>query len=194
MWVSRTEDVDRGRGTRYVLERDARAATYAEVLFFWQTEAAFRAYFTSLLAASPFAAFRWESPPVTAASVGRAFEFVLLDSPSLARPTEPEAFAEHFATDGVVAFPNLRGDAVLVVPCPLAPESAYGHLAAFVRHAPEGQQHELWARVGVEAARRLGTEPVWISTAGAGVSWLHVRLDGTPKYYGHTPYRAAPAR
>ena len=31
--------------------------------------------------------------------------------------------------------------------------------------------------------------PVWVSTAGAGVSWLHVRLDDRPKYYGYQPYR-----
>lgn len=194
MWVCRTEDMDRGRGTRYVLERDARAATYAEVMFFWQTEAAFRAYFTALLAASPFAAFRWEAPPVTAATVGRAFEFVLLDAPDLARPTEPNAFAEHFTEEPVVTFPNLRGDAVLVVPCPASAEPCYGHLAAFVRHAPEEQQNALWARVGEEATRRLGPKPAWVSTAGAGVSWLHIRIDSTPKYYGHSPYRVAPDR
>jgi len=27
------------------------------------------------------------------------------------------------------------------------------------------------------------------STAGAGVSWLHVRLDDRPKYYGFKPYK-----
>jgi hypothetical protein len=31
--------------------------------------------------------------------------------------------------------------------------------------------------------------PEWLSTAGAGVSWLHVRLDDRPKYYGYAPYR-----
>ena len=38
-------------------------------------------------------------------------------------------------------------------------------------------------------ARRVGARPVWLSTAGAGVSWLHVRLDDRPKYYGCGPYR-----
>ena len=31
--------------------------------------------------------------------------------------------------------------------------------------------------------------PRGIMTAGAGVAWLHVRLDDQPKYYSHTPYR-----
>jgi hypothetical protein len=38
---------------------------------------------------------------------------------------------------------------------------------------------------------RLGAKPVWLSTAGGGVSWLHVRLDDQPKYYGFEPYRHA---
>jgi hypothetical protein len=125
----------------------------------------------------------------------------LLDSPGLARNPDADAFAEYFgeaATDGVVAFANLGKDAIMVVPCPNGPLSAYGHLAAFVRQAPESQKHALWALVGAAMQRRLSSKPVWLSTAGAGVSWLHVRLDDRPKYYGYRPYRetadpAAPA-
>jgi hypothetical protein len=120
--------------------------------------------------------------------------FVLLDSPGLARRPDPEAFAEHFGgapEAGVVVFPNRGGDAIMVVPCPKARPSAYGHLAAFVREAPESQRHALWQSVGEAMARRLGAKPVWLSTAGAGVSWLHVRLDDRPKYYGFGPYRQA---
>jgi hypothetical protein len=38
-------------------------------------------------------------------------------------------------------------------------------------------------------AARLSARPVWLSTAGAGVAWLHVRLDDRPKYYGFDEYR-----
>ena len=31
--------------------------------------------------------------------------------------------------------------------------------------------------------------PLWVSTSGAGVYWLHLRLDSFPKYYTHAPYR-----
>jgi hypothetical protein len=147
-----------------------------------------------LLADSPFTAFRWETPPITIATANRPFEFVLLDSPGLARNPDADAFAEHFcgvAQGGVVEFPNLGKDAIMVVPCPNGPLSAYGHLGAFVRQAPEPQRHALWELVGTVMQRRLGTKPVWLSTAGAGVSWLHVRLDDRPKYYGHAPYREA---
>ena len=129
-------------------------------------------------------------PPV-AGTLSRPFEFVVLDSPGLTRRPEPEAFAEHFAGAGadVVVFANLGGDAVMVVPCPVAEPSAYGQLAAFVRHTPEAQRQAFWQAVGESMERRLGAKPVWLSTAGAGVSWLHVRLDDRPKYYGFGPYR-----
>ncbi len=86
----------------------------------------------------------------------------------------------------------LGRDAILVVPCSEAPPEAYGHLAAFSRDAPAEQQHAFWKLVGESVASRLSTKPVWLSTAGAGVSWLHVRLDDRPKYYGHAPYRSVP--
>src|SRR5262249_59079316 len=62
---------------------------------------------------------------------------------------------------------------------------------AFVRQAPDTQRHALWKLVGAAMQRRLGAKPVWLSTAGAGVSRLHARLDDRPKYYSHEPYREA---
>lgn len=193
MWVVRREVLENGRVLKWAVERDSRPVSFATVLDRWQDDPAFRSFFNGLLAGAPFEAFRWETPPVTLATADRPFEFVLLDSPGLAREPDRAAFAEHFAGvagTGVVAFPNLSGDATLVVPCPGEPLAAYGHLAAFVRHAPESQRHDLWELVGHAMRRRLGTAPVWLSTAGAGVSWLHVRLDDRPKYYGYAPYRS----
>ena len=191
MWSARQEVLERGRVVKVALDRDTTPLAYSEVLRLWQADAEFRTFFIDLLARSPFPAFRWETPPITTATAGRAFEFVLLDAPGLARAPDREAFAEHFdgAAEDVVSFANLGGDAVLVVPTPRGPSSAYGHIAAFVREAPEAQKHSLWAAVGRAAERRLGRAPVWLSTAGAGVAWLHVRLDDRPKYYGHAPYR-----
>jgi len=80
-------------------------------------------------------------------------------------------------------------DLVLVVPCPIGPPAAYAHLASFLRQAPVEQMHTLWEMVGEAVESRLGAAPVWVSTAGMGVSWLHVRLDDRPKYYGYRPYR-----
>ena len=194
MWTARSEELPKGRGLRFSVDRAARPATCADVLSGWQGDASFRSMFNGLLAECLYSAFRWETPALTAATLSRPFEYVLLDSPALARRPDPNAFANHFTDTetGVVAFPNIGGDALMVVPCPVAEPAAYGHLAAFVRSAPEWQRHALWQAVGAAMARRVGSRPVWLSSAGAGVAWLHVRLDDRPKYYSHEPYRRQP--
>lgn len=191
MWSVQFEELAEARGVRLVWERNSQPATYAQAIDAWRTEAAFRELFNATLAEVPFTAFRWESPAVTFQTSTRGYECVLLDSPSLARPFDIFAFAEQFpdAVDDVAVFPNLGGDATMIVPVPLVTGTAYGHLAAFVRLAPQPQQQALWRAVGEVMSQRLGAKPVWLSTAGAGVSWLHVRLDDRPKYYGYEPYR-----
>jgi hypothetical protein len=195
MWNSRIETLPGSSGVRYEIAFKDQPATFDRILQAWQQDKGFRSWFTSLLAASPFTAFRWETPGVNRATIDRPFEFVLLDDPRLARQPDVNAFAKYYpnATEGIATFANLGGDAVLVVPTPLTENNAYGHLAAFVRQAPEEQRHALWQAVGIAMTKRLQAQPVWLSTAGAGVSWLHVRLDDSPKYYGHRPYRQSPA-
>lgn len=134
------------------------------------------------------------SPPPRRGGTSSSFSST---APPLKQRADPQSFAEHFANAadaGVVVFPNVGGDAVLIAPCPNASPSCYAHLAAFVRGAPEWQQQSLWRTVGEAAAARVGIKPVWLSTAGAGVAWVHVRLDDRPKYYGYDAYRRAPGQ
>ena len=194
MWTSRTTRLSNGRVIKFAINVGSSPVSYADVIHRWQNDANFRAFFVGLLLESPFSTFRWETPPITTATRHQPFEFVLLDSPDLASDPDPAAFGEHFAAVGpgqVVEFPNLGNDAIMVVPCPDDPLSDYGHLAAFLRHSREPQQHSLWELVGAAMHNRLGPKPVWLNTAGGGVSWLHVRLDDRPKYYGYEPYRHA---
>jgi hypothetical protein len=194
MWITVQNELRSGGEAYHLQHADDTPITYREVLDLWQSDEAFRTYFTQLLATSPIAVFRWETPAATKETLDRPFEFVLLLCPGLERPPERAAFAEHFERDKlVVAFDNLGGDATLVVPTPQADDSAYGHLAAFVRQAPEEQSQALWQEVGLAMERRVGDKPVWLSTAGMGVAWLHVRLDSRPKYYGHLPYKQFPS-
>lgn len=195
MWRSRCEPLAGTEGLRVFIARGARAASCAEVLAGWREDGALRTVFSDLLADAPYAALRWEMPAIDSATLPHDFECVLLDSPWLQVPADSSAFAPHFEPDcarGVVSFPNLGGDALLISPCPLAEDSAYAHLAAFLRTAPAWQRHALWQAVAEALTSRVGERPLWLSTAGAAVPWLHVRLDERPKYYGFSPYAAMP--
>lgn len=190
------DDIEPERVMRYRVSSNGAPISYETVLDLWQSDSSFRNYFTALLSNSPFSGYRWETPAITESTVDRPFEFVLINSPGFcARKTDAETYATYFSDDdsdfGVVAFANLRGDATLVVPSPRAPNTAYGHLAAFIRNAPEPQVDAIWRVISAQVQSEIGTEPIWISTAGGGVAWLHVRLDSQPKYYGHQPYRIA---
>lgn len=79
-----------------------------------------------------------------------------------------------------------QADAVLAV-------TDYGNLAAFFQNAPTDQHQALWRVVGRSVKERLVSHsPLWLSVAGGGVAWLHVRLDSSPKYYRYGPYRIDP--
>jgi hypothetical protein len=179
------------------VEWDGAPITMHDAFSLLEKDAGFRAGLASTLRSAPFEGYFWETPPTSARSSERPFEFTLTDAPSFRRATpERSAFQEHFSKDsdgdGVVTFENLGGDATLVVPCPIDDEASYAHLGAFVRNGPSQQVDALFRCVGLAASRRLSDRPQWLSTAGMGVYWLHVRIDSRPKYYRHTPYKAAP--
>ncbi len=187
------ETLDEGRVQKFRIGRNAEPLTFADALSLWQRDQSFRSYFMSLLADAPFATYRWETPALTTDTVNRSFEFVLVDTPGLPRFPDRSTFGRLFndevVDEGIVAFENLGKDALLVVPSPLGPYSSYAHLAAFTRHAPQPQNHAFWRIVGEKTEQRLSSQPLWLSTAGGGVSWLHVRLDVQPKYYAFSPYK-----
>ena len=193
VWRIDREQPDHGTHVWAGLTVADRSATFEEVWQAWQSDEAFREFWIASLRGNPFEAYCWECPPVSEQNRSRPFECVFVSSPSLVHMTpEPEVFAEHFrAKQGVVKFGNLGGDALLVVPCPTGPDDEYVHLAQFTRTAPLEQQHSLWHAVGDAMAARLNADPAWLSTAGHGVGWLHVRLDSSPKYYRHSEYMRA---
>lgn len=188
------DEPERNRVRRYRLNCSQRPLTFADVLDLWQRNEEFRSFYTRLLTDSPFAAFRWETPALSNSTIDRPFQFVLLDYPRVvSRPADAKAFEPYFTFDdtdeGIVSFGNLSGDATLVVPSPRSNPNVYGHLAAFIRGAPPAQVDALWRVVGTCLASRIGNTSLWLSTAGGGVAWLHVRLDSHPKYYGYSPYK-----
>ncbi|WP_036482177.1 hypothetical protein [Myxosarcina sp. GI1] len=194
MWKFHGELLKGDRFHKISIFADDKQLAYSEVIELWQNNSSFRDFFSSLLANAPFAAYFWETLPVTKSTVERKFEFVLANSPQLAQINpDPSDFERYFssAEKEIVTFPNLGNDALLIVPLPIADRSAYPHLAAFIREAPKSQQHLLWQTIGKELKQKLNQQPVWVSTSGLGVSWLHVRLDSSPKYYCFEPYKSA---
>lgn len=168
--------------------------SYQQVLDYWQNSAAFRTFFNGVLAGLEFEAYYWEVPPITETGLDQPFECVVVESEPLKRIIPDEgAFQDYFqGSESVVSFWNLGKDAKLVVPCPEASTAHYPHLAQFVRSDLASQQDQFWQRVGVEYAQAIGEAPRWLSTAGLGVSWLHLRIDSRPKYYRYGPYKAFP--
>jgi len=195
MWQSLIERLPSQAGQRVSISNTGGQLSFADVITLWKQNQNFRSFFSKLLIDAPFDAYRWETPPASGSSMAHAFEFVFLDCPELDTTPNSNAFSEHFRADtirdNVVTFSNLGKDATLVVPLPIKSTSAYGHLASFMRTAPESQKDALWRMVGEATLQRVGQKPVWLSTAGMGVAWLHVRLDDRPKYYGYAPYRNA---
>lgn len=164
-----------------------------DVADLWQSDAGFEKFFGVTLAAMPFEAFFWEVQPITMESADAPFECVVVDSPALSGVTaDAGPFGSQLdaarSADGIKTFRNLGGDALLVAPCAGPGTLPYAHLAAFVRHAPESTQLAFWVHVGAALVSQLGSAPVWLSTSGLGVYWLHVRLDRFPKYYTYAPY------
>lgn len=175
------------------LKVHGRAMSFADVTEAWRSDSKFRAAWVALLREIPFEAYCWENPPLTTEALGNAHECVFVESPALAgSAADVEPFSEQVhGRSGSVAFQNLGGDALLVVPCPMDKNTNYAHLAVFTRTASAGQAEEFWRLLGQTLAGHLANTPVWMSTAGLGVSWLHARLDSRPKYYRYRPYASS---
>lgn len=148
-------------------------------------------FFNDLLKDSAFEGYFWEVKPVNEKNLEESFEFVLVESIRIAqkRP-DPRPFQEHLEKEQYAsAFANLSGNAQLIAPSIKGKPRQYAHIAGFVRNAPPEQLIVFWKLVGQEFQKSIGPESKWLSTAGFGVNWLHVRIDSRPKYYRFKPYK-----
>lgn len=181
-----------GRASLYALHRAGAPLTYGDALRRLAGDADFRACLTALIADSGYVALRWETPPIRRTTLDRAFEFVLVDDPCLETAPEPEVFEGYFAelpaATTVRAVSNLGRTGLLIVPRRLGDPRVYTHFVAFLRSAPAEQVDALWQCVAATALGAIAEEPLWVSTAGGGVAWLHVRIERMPKYYNYRPY------
>lgn len=186
---------DRTSHIKFVWIENGQALSYADVIKAWREFPQFGSWFSSLLAAAPFREMFWECPPTTSVLASRMpFECTLIRTHGF-RGAAPTDFAEYIRCSKEAShFPNLGRDAVLIAPCedPDVPRDTYAHLAAFCRGASAEQLDAFWRQTGNSLSTILGQRgrrPTWLSTAGSGVPWLHVRLDSRPKYYKTDAYR-----
>lgn len=167
--------------------------SWQQVIDAWRSSYPFREVFLTFLRQAPFVAYRWETPPLITERLTDVFECVLLNSPYLDTKVDMVSFQRQFQKSGdaagIIDFMNLGSDARLIVPKPVEPVKACAHLASFIREVPENLCHELLATMARIIPQEITDQPRWISTAGGGVAWLHVRIDHRPKYYGYAPYR-----
>ena len=123
--------------------------------------------------------------------LSKPFEFAIVNSNALKSIESNNAsFLKYFENnDAVVVFPNLRGDADLIVPKPISNTTDYTHLARFARTAEQNQILEFWRKVVNAYLHLIGDDLKWLSTSGLGVHWLHARIDSRPKYYQYAEYK-----
>lgn len=133
--------------------------------------------------------FMWKPVPIHPAFT-MTHPFFVAIAPSSFRPANSSAYRSHLnrlASDQRVAvFPNLAGDAQLVVP---EDTGAYGHIRAFCQLALDTLWNSFWQQVGVMTQEAISQKAsIWCNTHGHGVPWMHVRFDPTHKYPAFPPY------
>ncbi|MEM7600032.1 MAG: hypothetical protein AAF357_01295 [Verrucomicrobiota bacterium] len=173
-------------------ERD-QILTHRKVHQLWQTDAEFSEIYSNALLEPQFGGFCWETPPLTTERLDADHECIVLASEAHQRIREdPTPFGEHFDSESLaVAFPNLGKSSIMIAPIP---DSSFdgAPIATFLNSASSCRRNALWQLVGAKVSATVNRQPLWVSTAGLGVSWLHVRIDRKPKYYRYAPYREEP--
>jgi hypothetical protein len=106
--------------------------------------------------------------------------FVVLDARGVLanRIAKADEFSKYCTGESTATFYNLGKDALLTIPCP---SDGCNAGIWFCKTAPIEIQMHYWSKVFDRA--RSTREPIYISTDGRSVPWLHVRMETTPKYY-----------
>ena len=173
------------------LQENGRLISHRRFLTLLSENESFADWYNQQLADCPFDTFFWENKPVTKQNLDETYECTIVKSSQLSRVSPDSSTFDSYFKPGsdTVVFPNLGGDAQLVVPCPVSDRSVYTQIGNFVRGAPGHQILDFWTRVGKEMLDHVHQEPRWLSTSGLGVYWLHVRIDSVPKYYQTEGYK-----
>ena len=183
----------------HIMNAQGLLLSYAQFIEGCKSNATFRDVVIELLQPTGYTDYLWEVIGTDQARwKQQPFECVLIKLPYRSA-LDYTPFLEHLKPavadqKVVIAFPSLSGDS-LVVPVPSDLNNPafpkYGHLADFIKHAPLKAKHELLRLMAHEFEHvcQSSARPMYLSTNGLAVAWLHVRIEHTPKYYNHQPYK-----
>ncbi|WP_020568789.1 DUF6940 family protein [Neolewinella persica] len=176
------------------LQENGRPLAFTDVIKHWQDSAPFREFYTDTLLKHGGNGCFWEHPRLNKLTANQAYECVITQTDAFSlRTANFRPFSRAVSPgDRIATFPNLSGEALLVVPNPSDEINFNGRdLISFLRTAPDDFIHDLWENIGQETAKAIATDAPfqYLSTHGLGVLWLHVRLEQGPKYYHHRAYR-----
>lgn len=152
----------------------------------------FRILYNSAINSTNFDAFYWEHPVIGLETINHSYRCAIIESSSLSKvKANFTPFSDKFDSNSiVVSFSNLKNDAILLVPNPhVVDDFSLSSIAEVVRSNNESLIDELWRRVGESVEKTYSFRDVYLSTAGNGVYWCHIRLDSRPKYYKNSHYR-----
>jgi len=176
--------------TMFQLYANGKALTNADVYRLWVEDEKFTRFYVQCLIDTGYSGFCWETPSITTNSLKENHEFVVVKSSTHSHISQDwTPFAEYFLDQEFASsFLNLGKDGTMISP---TPDKSFdgGSIASFLKTASDNRIIALWALIGKEVVSKVSDVPIWLSTAGLGVSWLHIRLDSKPKYYRYLPYK-----
>lgn len=131
----------------------------------------------------------WECEPATAATAPvQPFRFVVLETDYQRPFPDKNTFRGKLDGWSPSSFPSEEGDAILVAPSTDMPWLC-GGIKSFCTAGD--YTFPLLALLGKtirEALDAAPLAPIFVSTHGLGVPWLHVRVERRPKYYTYKPF------
>lgn len=147
----------------------------------------FRNEIINIFIDSQFTDVFWEFPQYSANTSNNLAEFMLIESFPFGQ-ADSSSFAEHLKNkedNQVVIFKNLSGDTKLIaINSHNTGNQTFCHIMEFMKKTSYENKHNLLIKIGKEMIIYTNsTKPVYLSTHGHGVPWLHVRICSKPKYY-----------
>ncbi len=180
------------QGVRFRFTLDNEELSSQQVLNYWQSSPEALSSYILEIKKLGFDQFYWEHPAIDSETLQLPYECMLIKTEHFnRRKVDPVPFAEYLnIANPVAVFDNLGRNARLIVPSMKSSPEHYKHMGAFLNSAPDSQVMELFRALGKNTLEEINKRrQIWISTAGLGVIWLHIRLDTVPKYYKTKTYK-----